>query len=406
MLKSKSLFLSYDGLTDPLGQSQVLPYLEGLSKEFKIYIISFEKKERYDAQKDAILKKCEKAGIIWCPLMYHKNPPVLSTLFDIYQMYALSRRLILGKAINLVHARSYISGLVALWLKAKFNVAYIFDIRGFWPEERVEGGIWNLNNKLYKKVFTFFKRREVDLFTKANAVISLTYKAKDILLNRKELNLVGDKVTVIPCCADLDHFQKLFVNDTLKVLREKLSIAENQFVLTYCGSIGTWYMLEEMLSFFNQLTLIKPDSVFLFVTKEPASVILDKCQKFNIQESSIRVISATYGEVPQYLSIADASVYFIRPSYSKQASSPTKQAELLAMNIPIITNAGVGDSDKILKDVGILVNDFEPDTLRLAGEKLVLKSEEKTESRFLAKEYYSLEKGISKYKMIYNKILN
>ena len=43
--KSKNiLYLSYDGMTDPLGQSQVLPYLIGLTKEgFTFHIISFEK---------------------------------------------------------------------------------------------------------------------------------------------------------------------------------------------------------------------------------------------------------------------------------------------------------------------------------------------------------------------------
>ena len=39
------LYLSYDGMTDPLGQSQVLPYLAGLSKKgFRFHLISFENK--------------------------------------------------------------------------------------------------------------------------------------------------------------------------------------------------------------------------------------------------------------------------------------------------------------------------------------------------------------------------
>ena len=43
----KVLYITYDGMTDPLGQSQVLPYLVGLSeKGYKFTILSFEKKER------------------------------------------------------------------------------------------------------------------------------------------------------------------------------------------------------------------------------------------------------------------------------------------------------------------------------------------------------------------------
>ncbi len=39
------LYVSYDGMTDPLGQSQVLPYIEGLSKYgYQYTLISCEKK--------------------------------------------------------------------------------------------------------------------------------------------------------------------------------------------------------------------------------------------------------------------------------------------------------------------------------------------------------------------------
>lgn len=41
----KILYLTYDGLSDPLGQSQVIPYIVGLSKRgHKIVVLSSEKK--------------------------------------------------------------------------------------------------------------------------------------------------------------------------------------------------------------------------------------------------------------------------------------------------------------------------------------------------------------------------
>jgi len=39
------LYISYDGLMEPLGESQVLSYLKGLSKSYQIYLLSFEKKQ-------------------------------------------------------------------------------------------------------------------------------------------------------------------------------------------------------------------------------------------------------------------------------------------------------------------------------------------------------------------------
>ena len=51
------LFISYDGMTDPLGQSQVIPYLQGLSKAgYDIFLLSCEKKQVFDQNKAAIEK--------------------------------------------------------------------------------------------------------------------------------------------------------------------------------------------------------------------------------------------------------------------------------------------------------------------------------------------------------------
>lgn len=41
--QKKILYISYDGILEPLGYSQVLKYMESLSKDFEITLISFEK---------------------------------------------------------------------------------------------------------------------------------------------------------------------------------------------------------------------------------------------------------------------------------------------------------------------------------------------------------------------------
>ena len=44
-MSNKNLFITYDGLLDPLGQSQILPYLKIIAKEYPINVLSFEKKK-------------------------------------------------------------------------------------------------------------------------------------------------------------------------------------------------------------------------------------------------------------------------------------------------------------------------------------------------------------------------
>ena len=81
--KPKILFIMYDGLTDPLGQSQVLSYIKHLSKDYSFDIIGYEKSEIYESQKIHVYKEIENLDIRWLPIKYHKKPPVISTIYDL-----------------------------------------------------------------------------------------------------------------------------------------------------------------------------------------------------------------------------------------------------------------------------------------------------------------------------------
>ena len=110
------LYLSYDGLTDSLGQSQILPYLLKLSKSYYFTIISFEKKEN-NYLINNIFDIIKKTGIHWIPLTYTKKPLIISTVFDLLKLNATIINLMKNKSIDLIHSRSYIVSLIALRLK-------------------------------------------------------------------------------------------------------------------------------------------------------------------------------------------------------------------------------------------------------------------------------------------------
>ncbi len=74
-------------MTDPLGQSQVLPYLSELSKQgYVITVLSFEKKNRYAAERKIIEKITNEASITWVPLFFTSKPPILSKMYDRWHM--------------------------------------------------------------------------------------------------------------------------------------------------------------------------------------------------------------------------------------------------------------------------------------------------------------------------------
>jgi glycosyltransferase involved in cell wall biosynthesis len=406
---STVLYLSYDGMTDPLGRSQVLPYLEGLSKKGVVFhLISFEKKEQYEKGSSSVRELTEKAGIHWHPLTYTKKPPVISTLYDLSRMWTLAKKLHKTHSFNMVHCRSYLSGMVGMRMKSRFGIKYLFDIRGFWADERVEGGLWNLKNPVYKTIYDFFKKKEVAMFRSADAIVSLTQKASVIIASDFKIN--EDHISVIPCCADLNHFNRDRIQQNIvHEIRESTRIGNHQPVLGYLGAIGTWYMLEEMLEFFKRMLVLHPKAYFLFITPEHQKTIYEKAIQMGIPTNQIGVFSAKREEVPSAISLFDASIFFIRPTFSKSASSPTKQGELMGMGIPIICNTGIGDTDTIVKkyDSGDLVdlNDSLSidkaiaklsNTMNLSSEKIISGAED----------YFSLEHGVEKYNSIYKHLLN
>ena len=70
-------------------------------------------------------------------------------------------------------------------MKKKHNIPFIFDMRGFYPDERVDGKIWNQTSFIFKKIYAYFKLKEKEFLRSANATISLTKTGKKEILNFK-----------------------------------------------------------------------------------------------------------------------------------------------------------------------------------------------------------------------------
>ncbi len=403
------LYMSYDGMTDPLGQSQVIPYLTGLSKRgHSITLLSCEKKENYEKTKDKISKLLKSNGIIWEPLYYTSKPPVLSTIYDIYRLKKKAKSLLKIQHFDIVHCRSYITSIIGLYLKKKFGVKFIFDMRGFFADERVEGGLWNLNNPLFKAVYKYFKFKEKQFFSEADYVVSLTENGKNEIHRWKQIPNQPVPIEVIPCCADLNLFsENNFDKNKLTELKKVLSIKEDEFIISYLGSIGTWYMLDEMLEFFKRLILKYNKAKFLFITPDKKEFIIKSAKKLGINEDLLIIIKASRDEVPVYAKLSRVSLFFIKPVFSKKASSPTKQGEVMSLGIPIICNANVGDTDTIINNTGtgFVINEFSDAAYDNAVSSIeVLLEIPEQRIKEAAEKYYSLERGIEKYNKIYEQL--
>lgn len=396
-------------MTDPLGQSQVLPYLKGLSKYgYKIFLLSCEKEAVFAKNKQLIDTLTAESGIEWFPVTYTKNPPVLSTLFDVYKLRKTAGKIHKRYNIQMVHTRPGVPALVGLWMQRKFGVKFLNDIREFYADSRVEGGMWQLNNPLYKMVYRFFKRKESEAVANNDGIVCLTYAAEKIIQQWLEFKK-GTPLEVIPCSADLDLFNAAGITDEVKLaLKEKLKIQPQDFIITYLGSIGGWYLTDEMLAFCKIVSDKMPFAKFLFISPHRHDDIISAAVKHQLAPEKIITQKASRNEVPLLLSLSNFSIFFIKPCYSKQSSSPTKHGEIMAMGIPLITNSGVGDVQAIVEKYhsGIIIHEFNKEAYETAAAKIKENILYNTAViRKGAEEFYSLQSAIEKYNRIYSNIL-
>ena len=103
--KGNILYISWDGISEPLGISQIISYLEKLSDEFKIHIFSFEKGNNLKNKELQIVinKRLSKAGINWKFYKYHKKLRPLSTLYDVIKAMLYVIKITRKYKIDIIH---------------------------------------------------------------------------------------------------------------------------------------------------------------------------------------------------------------------------------------------------------------------------------------------------------------
>lgn len=395
------LYISYDGILEPLGQSQVLRYLERLVPEHKIVLISFEKPDDWQQieRRETLRGHIRAAGITWIPLRYHKRPSALATAYDIAQGVIVGAWAVMRHRIRIVHARSYVPSVIALALKKLFRLKYIFDMRGFWAEEKVDGGLWPKGCRLYRMT-KWFERR---FLLAADRVVSLTQAAVEEMRQFPYLQGRMPTFEVITTCADLG----LFKPDASEQSTQK---DDRPFTLGYVGSVGLWYMFDETLQCFKLLQQAIPDARLHILNRGDHAYIHDRLNVNQIDPESVRLEVADHAGVARTMGQMDAGIFIIKPVYSKMASAPTKLGEFLGCGVPCLGNAGVGDMAAILENerVGVALADFSEAAMRDAIARLLQLAREpgiQQRCRQVALEYFSLETGVHRYTDIYRGLL-
>lgn len=394
------LYISYDSVLDPIPQSQVIPYLKLLAHNgFKFHWLTFEKNSSATLLLKRQLRNC---SVNLHSLPYYKRPYLAAKVINIFFGIFFACFYAFWHRARIVHCRSEVASIIGAAVKSFCGTKLIYDRRGFMAEDYVEGGMWKSRKSFLYKLLILV---DSFLLRYSDHIVVLTLKMKIWLLQHRPY--VKNKISVIPCCVDLEKFNVL----AQVSLKENLGLTGN-FVIVYSGSLGTWYMLEEMLDFFLVAKGIIDNAHFLILTSYDKVTIEKQARFKNVSQNDITIRSVPFDKMPFYLSIADAALCFIKPVLSKVASSPTKFAEFLASGKPVIINSGIGDTDDMLKkeNVGVVVNNFdrvsyEDSIVRLTA---LLKNADGLRERCIssAKKHFLLSDGAMKYYNIYDNLLS
>ena len=385
---------------EPLGQSQVFQYLRKLAKDHQITLVSYEKPEDWAniTERNELIDKVRQAGIRWVPLRYYKRPTAPATAYDLAVGFFVCAYLVLRHQIKIVHARSYVPSVLALSLKRLFGTRFIFDMRGFWADERVDGGQWSKDSQLYKLAKWFEQR----FLTQADVVVSLTHAGVAAMGEFPYLQEHLPRFEVITTCTNLEIFHPRLRPETGH---------PQPFTLGYVGTVGGWYLFDPALECFKVLRELRADAQLLILNRGEHDYIRERLEANGISADWVELKRVAHDQVVEEMSRMDAGIFFIKPVFSKRASAATKLGEFLACGIPCLSNAGVGDMEQILQgeDVGVVLRDFNQSAQADAVQRLLeLLGDAHIRERCVAtaRRYFSLDDGVESYNRIYQSLVN
>lgn len=392
-----TLYICYLPVEEPLVQTQVLPYLDGLAAHgYRVHLLTYETERRGRAAARRTVETLARRGIHWHRARYHKRPSLPATLWDALWGIVRASAIVLRHRLEVLHARIHVPAATSLTVSTLLRRKLVFDVRGLMAEEYVDAGRWpkgGIAARLTKAV----EARAVD---RANGIVVLTSAAREILLDGRG----HPNVKVIPCCVDIGAFEK---GATGREDERRSRGFDARPVVVYAGKFEGWYAQREMVDFFVVAKDVIPGLHFLVLTQSDPALIREEFARASVHPDDFTVTFVDPARVPRVLSAADFGLCFVKPLPSKVASSPTKNGEYLAAGLPVVATSGVGGTDDLAAttDAVVRVNAFSLHEYTKAArrmEGLIADPEVGVRCREVARRHLSLQEvGVPRYRELY-----
>ena len=275
---------------------------------------------------------------------------------------------------DLVYGNTH-SGVFYSLLGKLTKTPLIFDMHGGLIEELL---LQNVNrHKLLLNKFIDF----MDLHF-SDKIICVSKKMIEYLHDQKSVPL--EKMAYVTNGVDLEFFNPLN-NEKVDSMRKQLGL-EDKRVFGYIGEFNKWQGVNNFIEAARKFD--EQDVAFLIVGG----------RKESMENTTIFIPKIPRIQIPEYYSICDVLV-LPRPSHpATEIAAPTKFAEYVAMEKPILTT-NVGDAAGFVRKYkcGIVVKNNEPENLIKGINEFSDKSEEERKmmgknSRILAENEFDWKK--------------
>lgn len=394
------LYVVYWGLLEPLGQSLVVPALRQLAGlGCRITVVSFDKPMDLGraADRAALAADLERHHVEWVPLRYHKRPRIPATAFDIFHGITRGVAERLRKPYDVVHARTYVGGLIGLPLARLLHVPLVYHNEGFYPDEQVDGGVWPYQSFPHRLA----RSLEHSLYAGANGIIALSHRARAIIDALPAVQARHTPTIVVPSCVDLDLF---------RAPAETAHPDGGPLELIYIGSIGYRYIFDRIARFVAVAAReIGPLRLRILTRAEPGPVD-EMMRQAGAPEGSWTIASVPHTGIPGELAARQAGLFFLTCGISEHGCSPTKIGEYWAMGLPVVTTPNVSDTDAIVaRDrVGVILREHSDDEYRRAARELQAllgDSGLRGRCRLAAETHYALAPACARQTVLYETVI-
>ncbi|MEO5600172.1 MAG: glycosyltransferase family 4 protein [Cyclobacteriaceae bacterium] len=240
------------------------------------------------------------------------------------------------------------TGLVAMWLKIRYGIPFIFEVGDLWPDAPI--AMEFIRNRFLQRTLYAL---EAAIYQQALSVVALSSSIKTIV----ESKVKGKAVHVLPNMADTGFF---IPEEKRPSLEEKFNV-RGKFVVAYIGAIGVANGLEFYLACADESQKAGLPIHFL-LCGDGAMLEVHQNSAKRLELSNLTFLPFRNRDgVREIMNVTDAVFICYQPIKILETGSPNKYFDGLASGKLVIINFGGWIKDEVEQErCGVSIDQRHP----------------------------------------------